>query len=711
MKSLIVITLLSSAISIPAQDSLNISLTGRLLHNWMRANDVSVSDGYALLATGSSGLSVVDVNDPENPSEIGFISTVGDAVSIATDGDLAYVVDGSFFNGGLRVVSIGNPDAPQLVGSLSLDNVSGDIFVQGDFAYICNMSYGVFIVYIRDPENPRIVGALNGRGREQITAVQDGLLFIVTGGELLIYDIEDRVNPIQIGSWSGGEYLNSIDVVGNLVYLVDQTSSLYVLDITYRDSIRNIATMELPPYCKTMKVYGTYAYVLSQAELLIIDISVPESLAIVGRISVSGSGNNLAISGSLAFIAESGLWTIDIQDPTNPQGISFYTQGGRAQGVVISDGYAFLANGVNGLRVFNIDEPESPTDLGSFETSARPMSLTVQDTLLFLSAVDSGVRILDISDVDSIKEIGAIPTPKPLGAIGAVMVRDNLAFLAANYGDLFIYDIAEPLNPQFVGAVDDNGDNDRADLALSGNYAYLANGAYGLRIVNISDPSHPVALNNPDFNRDDKVFYVDCQGDLMLLARSTGLQFLDISNPENPNLINTIDSEWGGNITIDGDIAMTVGERLTVLNISDPANPVILGYHATPFEAYGAARMGNIVYVAETVFLSIFDISAALSVPPISANSQQPSAISLIAYPNPFNSLCAIRFSLPTAGFVNLELFDASGRRMMDLVPSQWLPGGEHSVNWDASGLPTGTYLLRVRAEDGEMARLAVKTK
>jgi hypothetical protein len=73
------------------------------------------------------------------------------------------------------------------------------------------------------------------------------------------------------------------------------------------------------------------------------------------------------------------------------------------------------------------------------------------------------------------------------------------------------------------------------------------------------------------------------------------------------------------------------------------------------------------------------------------------------AYPNPFNPSTQIGFRISGAHMgtpVKLGIFDVLGREIADLV-NDALPAGEYSVTFDATGLPSGVYIVRLRA-DGE---------
>ncbi|MEM8486937.1 MAG: T9SS type A sorting domain-containing protein [Bacteroidota bacterium] len=64
-------------------------------------------------------------------------------------------------------------------------------------------------------------------------------------------------------------------------------------------------------------------------------------------------------------------------------------------------------------------------------------------------------------------------------------------------------------------------------------------------------------------------------------------------------------------------------------------------------------------------------------------------------YPNPFNPVTAIRFSLPEAAPVRLEVFDMLGRSVKVLVDAT-LDGGFHEINFEAGELSSGMYLYRL---------------
>ena len=66
-------------------------------------------------------------------------------------------------------------------------------------------------------------------------------------------------------------------------------------------------------------------------------------------------------------------------------------------------------------------------------------------------------------------------------------------------------------------------------------------------------------------------------------------------------------------------------------------------------------------------------------------------------YPNPFNPLTTIRFSLPERENVKLVIYNSLGQKVAELF-NDVLPAGDHSVKFNAAGLPSGIYIYRISA-------------
>jgi hypothetical protein len=79
-------------------------------------------------------------------------------------------------------------------------------------------------------------------------------------------------------------------------------------------------------------------------------------------------------------------------------------------------------------------------------------------------------------------------------------------------------------------------------------------------------------------------------------------------------------------------------------------------------------------------------------------------------YPNPFNEATVIWYDVPRLKKVYLVIYDVLGRKVAELVNGDTEPG-YHSVMWDAAGLPSGIYFVRMEAGEFVQTRKVVLLK
>ncbi|TKJ40707.1 hypothetical protein CEE37_07010 [candidate division LCP-89 bacterium B3_LCP] len=65
-------------------------------------------------------------------------------------------------------------------------------------------------------------------------------------------------------------------------------------------------------------------------------------------------------------------------------------------------------------------------------------------------------------------------------------------------------------------------------------------------------------------------------------------------------------------------------------------------------------------------------------------------------YPNPFNSSTVIKFTTPTAGILNITVYNTQGRLICTPFDG-WRDSGAHEIAFDAEKLTSGIYFYRLR--------------
>jgi len=72
-------------------------------------------------------------------------------------------------------------------------------------------------------------------------------------------------------------------------------------------------------------------------------------------------------------------------------------------------------------------------------------------------------------------------------------------------------------------------------------------------------------------------------------------------------------------------------------------------------------------------------------------------------FPNPFNPITTIEYSIAEAGMTEIEIMDMLGRKLKTLV-SEFKHGGKYQVSFDASTFSSGVYFYRIKS--GEFVRI-----
>jgi large repetitive protein len=87
-----------------------------------------------------------------------------------------------------------------------------------------------------------------------------------------------------------------------------------------------------------------------------------------------------------------------------------------------------------------------------------------------------------------------------------------------------------------------------------------------------------------------------------------------------------------------------------------------------------------------------------------------PKRAALTINPSPANPKTAISIQLSALSFVNLSVYDISGRKVAELVNGT-MSAGDHTVSWNASGNASGVYLVKLTAGEEVVSGKVVVVK
>lgn len=126
------------------------------------SSSVFVSGAYAYVAVGASGLQIIDISNPSNPTPFTTtVDTPGTASGVYVLNGYAYVADRE---SGLQIINISDPTNPLLDGSFDTEGIVTGVFVSGNYAYVTDSYAGLQIIDVSDPSDPTLVGNYDSPG-------------------------------------------------------------------------------------------------------------------------------------------------------------------------------------------------------------------------------------------------------------------------------------------------------------------------------------------------------------------------------------------------------------------------------------------------------------------------------------------------------------------------------------------------------------------
>jgi hypothetical protein len=351
--------------------------------------------------------------------------------------------------------------------------------------------------------------------------------------------------------------------------------------------------------------------------------------------------------------------------------------------VAVVDSLALVADWSNGLRIVNIADPTNPTEVGLFTGPRSTLGVAVKDTLAYVAGHWDGLYIASIADPANPQLVGQLGTPD---ASAHIAVCDTFAYSADKNAGLRIVSVADPAHPYEVGSYLDTIGSIHNDVAVAGNFAYVATIQRNLlEVINIADPAHPSLAGQCGMPGRSEGVVVS--GSYAYVA-AEDLSIVDVSNPQNPQEVGRyVSPDFAADVRVAGNFAYVADgfSGLRVLDVSNPQQPQEVGYYDTPGYANGVDLAGDYVFVTEDpIGMRIFQYyGAGIEEERSTKDASRVAPGATVVRGVLFQPERSSASSSPS------WLLDATGRRVLDLRPG---------AN-DVSSLSPGVYFRAVGGE------------
>jgi hypothetical protein len=283
---------------------------GRILASgtqYWQGGGVNSRSGFRVFGLEESGrFSVLGSLDSSTLSFKGF----------AVAGDYAYVGCGW---SGLAVISLVNPANPTVVRVVPTDGYAMSVTISSGFAYVSENGVGFSIWDVAStPDNPQKKVFVPGVPAKQIEVVGN-LAYLAQGGALQIVDVSNKSNPVLRGQCgvSGSNAVLEVKVQGSVACVAGSAGGVILMNVANAAAPSWLAsvpsTNTINSRCLGVAVAGNWVFSANyDGGLAIIDATDPARPRLHKCVLTTGLANSVLVEGNWAYVADSvgGLNTV-----------------------------------------------------------------------------------------------------------------------------------------------------------------------------------------------------------------------------------------------------------------------------------------------------------------------------------------------------------------------------------------------------------------
>ncbi len=543
-----------------------------------------------------------------------------EAVAVATRGEIACVL----LENRLEILDAGGPHAPRPLGQLGLPGTPADIAVREGLAYVAAQAAGLLVIDITDPANPTQVGSLPGLSQANRVVldgerayVQDGM--VGQSDKIRIVDISVPTSPALLATFQpGGWGVCRFTARDDLVILTDADWGRFrVFDLSVPTSPQFLSTREVNLHAGAVTLDGATLYIGFSN-----DSWPPEAFGGIARYDLTDPAAPVAL-GEVVFGYELPVEILVRDGVAYTQCLSAYSAGGEVYAVAVpesapmellrgvrlsvsvgmdialrEDGICVAGAGESGTGTLEVFRGADFSDqvLGEMSFYGEgSWDIDAAAGFLYLPDNAPGVRVVDVADPHAPTTLGIAPledSPRSVAVSAATIFASTLAHLHGGT-------IPSPGAISWCSATPAGAP--MGHLTLHGDHLYLARGYTDLLILDVADPCNPVLLATLPLGAG--IRDLAARDDHVCAAVGPVLTVIDVSEPSHPHVVGSLAASgtpYAQCLAVSGPLALLGlwGGDLWIVDIADPTQPVSLARLPMPSSSFGIQVDGDFAYVA-----------------------------------------------------------------------------------------------------------------
>lgn len=269
--------------------------------------DLAAVGDLVVLAPLAGPPLIVDVSDPENPSDVATADMIPNAVAVALvpEGFCAIAADGE-----LSIVLLTDPYSPELVGSCDTGVTAESCTIDGNYLYVAAGVDGVIVVDLSDPTLPETVRLIDTDGFATRVAVADGYAYVADGDAgLAVIDVTDPTTAVVVGQLDTDGTALGVALSDFRAFVADDAGGFVIVDVSEPTNPRQMNVSQIPTGALDVAVANGLAYVTDrQMGVLVAEVGLYDWGRWIGLVSLPSGGVDRVFVTDSGIVAEVPEW-------------------------------------------------------------------------------------------------------------------------------------------------------------------------------------------------------------------------------------------------------------------------------------------------------------------------------------------------------------------------------------------------------------------
>lgn len=380
----------------------------------------------------------------------------------------------------------------------------------------------------------------------------------------------------ELGDWPGHsrDFTSSAHIYGDRIIVAANNAGTLLFDAADPANVQFVNDLRTDSDANVAILIGNHVYTGTQSgDLLVHTLSDSGEFAFVTQLDLPGGIADMQNLGNITYVCTgSGVVAVDTAIPESPTILGSHPMENPAYRINVVENHAFVGTLDSTFSILNVENPEAITLVKQVDIFGPCFDVVRFNNHLYVASGDMGIRIFDVTDITQPELVGAaFPDDYWFNSI-ELMGDLLLATTAGTHHGLVVASLIDPVELTMVGSIFEQSMY-AIKVDVSGSKAVLASDGRGIHLLDLSVPAVPVLDDHYEIGV-GSYHQIFPYGNLAFLGESRGLMVVDVTRPQQIEMVTRLQIPATLDIDLDGNIAyLATRSGAFAVDVTNPRDP------------------------------------------------------------------------------------------------------------------------------------------